>query len=142
MAFTLGALEVTPDITLIAFLLIISFIVFFDFFTKFLEFSLEDSPRYNRMVQNIYKELMQMGIVSFLFVLYESSSEIDSTDTESSNNQSSSNLQWLSALDFSHILLFFVAIYFVVHTFYLIRVSIRTANLYARLNGKFRTIYV
>ena len=126
MGFFLGALEATPDITLISFIIIISFIISFDFFTKFLEFSLEDSPRYMRMVQNIYKELMQMGIISFGFALYQSAS----------SNPTESSLHWLEALDYSHILLFFTAIYFVVHTFYLINVSITTANLYARLHAE------
>jgi hypothetical protein len=125
-AFNLGALESTPSITLGSFVIIIIFILFFEFFTKFLEFTLEDSPRYNRMVQNIYKELMQLGVISFIFALYDSAS----------NGGSGIAYKWLIAIDFSHVLLFFVTIYFVVHTFYLIGVSIRASHLYARLNGK------
>ena len=119
--FALGAMEDYPVVTLISFLVIISFILIFDFFTKYLEFLLEDSPRYNRMVQNIYKELMQMGIISFCFVIFAA--------------QAHDN-PWVISLDFSHILLFFVAIYFVVHTFYLITVSIGASNHYTRLNAE------
>ena len=118
--FSIGAIEEYPLITLLSFLVIIAFILIFDFMTKFLEFILEDSPRYNRMVQNIYKELMQMGIISFCFVIFASSAH---------------GHPWVSALDFAHILLFFVAIYFVVHTFYLIAVSMSASNLYSRLNA-------
>ena len=100
MGFHVGSLEATPVITFASILVVVLFIIFFDFFTKFLEYSLQESPRYNRMVQNIYKELMQMGIISFVFVLYQS------IDAHGDANE------WSSALDFSHILLFFVAIWY------------------------------
>ncbi len=124
MTFSLGALDNTPLITWLWFMIIIAFVVLFDFTINFLEFSLEESPRYSRMVRNIYKELMQMGIISFSVVLYDSSIQ---TNTEENPS--------LAALDFTHVLLFFVALWFVVHTFYLIGESLRTARQYNDMNG-------
>ena len=130
LTFDITALDENSAITVISFLIIISFIILFDFFTKFLEYAFQESPRYKHMVQNIYKELMQMGIISFIFTLYQAF-----------NSESDMYNPWVVQFDFAHIVLFFVAIWFVVHTFYLMGLSILTSNIYAKYNGKLGLCY-
>ncbi len=93
-----------------------SLIVCFDFLTGMLEYFLEGSPNHLKMVRIIYKELMQMGLTSFLYLFYDSIPE--------------KHVQWENSVDFSDTLLFFIAIFFVVHAFYIMRTSISTSKLY------------
>lgn len=151
---------------MISLFVVIGFILTFEFFTGLLEYILEEAPLYSKMVQKIYKELMQMGIVSFLILLYTASGgsseipEVDSSHSSvngsseaggespgtgvgaphqyafrrlSSSQQNSANGQWLLAIDFAHVLLFFVAFFFVSQALYLMAVSINTSQSYIRL---------
>lgn len=115
----LGGLDL--ETTMYSLCIVICFICIFEFATGVLEYSLEEHPLYNRMVQNIYKELMQMGLISFIIVLYESRRETN---------------QWLLSIDFSHMLLFFVALFFVVHAFFLMFLSYRSSKYYLKLNAQ------
>jgi hypothetical protein len=115
---TSGSLDL--NITMYSLCIVICFICMFEFVTGVLEYSLEDHPLYNRMVQNIYKELMQMGLISFVIVLIEANQHVDHT--------------WFLAIDFAHMLLFFVALFFVVHAFYLMFLSYRSSKYHLKLN--------
>ena len=101
MPFAFGIIGVlSPSLASWSLLIIIGFIVSFEFWTKLLEFCLEDSPVYGRMVQTIYKELMQMGIASFIILLYESLVP---------NQDLITAFEWLQCVEFAHIVLFFLA---------------------------------
>jgi hypothetical protein len=74
MGFEFGlANDLDPSISLYCFIAVVIFLIFFDYITGILEFFLERSPLYNRMLQLIYKELMLMGLVSFGVIMYEAS---------------------------------------------------------------------
>lgn len=97
----------------LCFLLVIAFVTCAEFIIGFLEYLLEGNAIYNQMIQKVYKELMLMGIISFLIIMYNASEE----------NPSPTVQLWIKSIDFGHIILFFVAIFFVVHAFLLIHSS-------------------
>ncbi len=68
--------------------------MFFDFLVGLMEYYLEGSQQYNRMVQMIYKELMLMGLVSFTVIMVEAG-QVNSSSEESYH-------QWITGIDFSH----------------------------------------
>ena len=66
MAFSFGiASDLDANITLVSFLGTILFLMIFDFFTGLLEYSVQESPIYTKVVHKIYKELMAMGFVRY-----------------------------------------------------------------------------
>lgn len=69
--------SIDPAKTLIAFLVVIFFIIMFDYTTEILEFFLKDSIIYSKIVQSIYKELMIMGNNSILFLCFDIIIRID-----------------------------------------------------------------
>ena len=81
-------------------MIVIAFIIMFEFSTGFIEFTLGSSPLYMRMVQKIYKELMMMGIISFILTMYEA------VQDDLSDNKH----DWLQAVDVAHYFLFYLAI--------------------------------
>lgn len=95
---SVGHLDI--DVSIISFVCVIVFVVFFDVMIGVLEYFLDGSKLYNRMVQLIYKELMLMGLVSFIILM---SSAFQTAEQASSHTAHI----WLAAVDFSHILLFF-----------------------------------
>ena len=100
------------------FLAVVAFLLTFEFFVGLLEYLVEGSTVYNQMVQKIYKELMIMGLVSFTIVMYEATVQ----------DHSDAVVKVITAIDFNHLLLFFVAIFFVVHAIVLIKVSAGSAK--------------
>ena len=112
--FTFGSIGDIQSVEgTLCFLLVIAFIICAEFIIGFLEYLLEGNPIYNQMIQKVYKELMLMGIISFLIIMYNASEENPSETVE----------LWIISIDFGHIILFFVAIFFVVHAFLLINSS-------------------
>jgi len=76
---------------------------------------------YTHMIQMIYKELMLMGLVTFCVIMYEATPTGGISETEES---------WISAIDFSHVYLFFVTFFFVMHAFYLMFMSVWSSSSY------------
>lgn len=109
-----------PLVAMVSILGIIFFVNIFDFLTGLLEYVLTESPLYSNMVQKIYKELMQMGIISFGVSIYfaadESSNEIKD--------------EWLSGIDCADSLVFVVTLFFVVHAIFLMVISISSSHQY------------
>lgn len=67
MAFNFGYMsEMNIEIATYAFLATIVFLMLAEFLTGALEFAIEGNLVYHQMLQKIYKELMMMGLVSFL----------------------------------------------------------------------------
>jgi hypothetical protein len=111
------------QVTLISFISVILFIVVFDVGTGIMEYFLEGSKLYGKMIQMIYKELMLMGLVSFIVIITEAAQT-------TKLSHSAEGQAWFKAVDFSHILLFFVTFFFVAHAFYLMRASIVSGRKY------------
>jgi hypothetical protein len=111
-----SVVDLDSTITLGTFIGIVAFVVFFDFIIGLMEYFLEGSQLYNRMIQMIYKELMLMGLVSFTVIMIEASQKVNDTSSELYH-------KWISGIDFSHIMLFYLTFFFVAHAFYLMRTS-------------------
>jgi hypothetical protein len=95
MSFKFGlANDLDPSISLYCFLCVVFFLIFFEYLSGVIEFFLEKSPLYNRILQLIYKELMLMGLVSFAVIMYGATqnhdSEHDSSHDTSHNDDSHS----------------------------------------------------
>jgi hypothetical protein len=124
MGFKFGLVgSIDPNISMACLVIVIGFILTFEFVTGLLEYTLEELPLYNRMMQKIYKELMQMGVMSFIIVIYEATNASGSAEEHN----------WILSIDFIHILLFFVAFFFVLHALYLMAVSISSSYSYVKM---------
>mmetsp|Transcript_13050 Transcript_13050/g.21342 ORF Transcript_13050/g.21342 Transcript_13050/m.21342 type:complete len:1003 (-) Transcript_13050:234-3242(-) len=124
MTFYFGILsDIDSDVALTSFILTIMFLATFDFCLGALEFSIKDNPIYNQMLQKIYKELMCMGFVNFIVVLF----------TATNDNERLS--EWIDVIDFVGYMLFFVAIFFVLHSFYIMFMSFHASKRYAQLHS-------
>lgn len=123
MAFEFGVIDnIEPGITVTCLVIVVLFILFFEYSIGITEYLFEGSPVYNIMIKAIYKELMLMGIISFIVVMIEAGQEDLSTTGEN----------WLSGIDFIHILIFYMTIFFVINAFYLMRTSLITSKLNRR----------
>jgi hypothetical protein len=121
MGFEFGYVDSLDARTLLwCFLGVILFVVTMDFSLGLLEHMLSENPLYGQMFRIIYKELMMMGIVSFLIIMYEAS------QTDLTHKQE----EQIKSVDFSHILLFYSTIFFVLHGLVLIRVSVNYRKRY------------
>lgn len=113
--------ELSPPVALGSVLAVIGFILMAEFIIGFLEFTLDESPLYGKMVKLIYRELMLMGIISFILTMYEALfSDASTVVTEKTI--------WLEGIEISHMFLFFLAIFFMTHAGYLMRMSIRVTK--------------
>lgn len=126
--FYFGAISyLDPTKTLICFLFVIAFVITFEVVIGVMEYYLEGSTVYNRMVQMIYKELMLMGVVSFIVIMIQAARTADSYDLAQKGSD------WILGIDYSHIVLFFLTFFFVVHAFYFMRQSILSASRYRNM---------
>ena len=94
------------SISLIA---IVAFTVIFELGTHKLDHHLEGSP-YKEMVDKIYKELTILGFISFgVFMFIQSEAEVDQ--------------DIFLAFEFSHIVIFFAALFFIIEAFFLMALN-------------------
>ena len=122
MGFEFGVItNLNFDITLYCFIAVVSFVIVFEYLIGIMEYFLEGSTLYSHMIQMIYKELMLMGLVTFCVIMYEAKQ--DGAVSETVEN-------WITAIDFSHVYLFFVTFFFVMHAFYLMFMSVWSASSY------------
>jgi hypothetical protein len=122
MGFEFGVItNLDFSITLYCFIAVVSFVIVFEYIIGVMEYFLEGSHLYTHMIQMIYKELMLMGLVTFCVIMYEAS--IDGGISEDEET-------WISAIDFSHVYLFFVTFFFVMHAFYLMFMSMWSSSSY------------
>jgi hypothetical protein len=84
-----------------------------------MEYFLHESL-YSQMIQIIYKELMLMGLVTFCIIVFVASNKAESYKHE----------VYIKGIDFSHVFLFFVTLFFVMQGFYLIIISMLTTKEY------------
>jgi hypothetical protein len=109
--------ELNASVTVQCFVYVVFFIMFFDAFVGVLEYFLQGSPLYHRMIQTIYKELMLMCIVSFIITMILALESYKNTHSEVGT-------KWIKGIEFAHILLFFLTFFFVGHALFLMRKSI------------------
>ena len=102
---------IDPVIGTVAMIFVVLFIIFFEYVVDLVNLIEEGSPSTFHMIQKVFKELMNMGLVSFIIVMFETSRYATSAENV------------VLAVDYSHILLFFTVIYYVLHAFILIRLS-------------------
>ena len=122
MGFEFGAAtSLDYIVTLYCFFIVVAFVITMEYVIGIMEYFLESSKLYTNMVQMIYKELMLMGLVTFAVIMYEA---------EHAHGVTSDEEKWLEAIDFSHIFLFFVTFFFVLHAFFLMYQSSQAAKKY------------
>lgn len=127
MGFEFGLIDdLDSEIEVYSFIVVVAFILLFEYSLGVMEYLLEGSLVFNRMVQAIYRELMLMGVITFGILLFEASRQ----------NQADLEHTWILAIDFAHILLFFITVFFVMIALFLMKAAISTKYLYRRLNGE------
>lgn len=119
--------ELNARVTVMSFIVVVFFIIVFDAIIGVIEYFLEGSKLYHRILQTIYKELMTMGLLSFSISMILALEDPEVTHSKEGD-------KWIKGIEFSHILLFFLTFFFVGHAFVLIRKSILSRSFY-------RTVY-
>jgi hypothetical protein len=126
MGFEVGQINTLDPFTgMITLFLVIVFILFFKWLTGILEYCVQGSLIYNRMIQKIYKELMQMGLISFTVICFEAQS----------GEKEGKIKEWTTSINFVHVLLFCLALFFVLHSLYLIAISFSISRHYLKFHG-------
>ena len=112
MGFQFGRINsMNVDLGTECFALIIAFLIFFEYFVGLVDTLEENSPTAYKMIQKLFKELMVMGVISF-------SIEMLGTTTAYYSHH-----DVVEAISVAHIILFFMAIFYVLHAFLLILLS-------------------
>lgn len=106
-------------ITFYCFLAVVFFVILFEYCTEIMEYFLHESL-YSQMIQIIYKELMLMGLVTFCIIVFVASNK----------DEAYKHAVYIKGIDFSHVFLFFVTLFFVMQGFYLIIISMLTTKEY------------
>lgn len=125
MGFEFGVIRhLDFKITLFCFVLVVAFVILVEYVLGIMEYFMEGSRLYTKMVRMIYKELMLMGMLTFCVMMYEAvpADEEDVIQKE-----------WLESIDFSQVYLFFVTFFFVMHAFYLMMMSVSAVTEYRLL---------
>jgi hypothetical protein len=113
MGFQFGLMDtIDASHVLESFVLVVVFVVCFEYSTGILDEVL--TSHYSHIMEVIYKELTIMGVISFIVIMYEASHSDLTTEEE----------KIIVSMDFAHIVLFYMTIFFVIHAFALIRISL------------------
>lgn len=122
MGFEFGVVQKLDfKVTLYCFVIVVAFVIGVEYVLGILEYFLEGSRLYTKMMHMIYKELMLMGMLTFCVMMYEAVPADKDNIVE---------VEWLEAIDFSHVYLFFVTFFFVSHAFYLMAMSVSAVSEY------------
>ena len=123
--YQLGVIAFVPAaLGAISFITVIIFIGCFEYITDILDELHEDYHAAYQMVQAVYKELMVMGFMSFSIAMIQTIPGVQSHGTS----------PWIIAIDFAHVVLFFTAIFYVIHAVFLILLSVYLSKLYCKLH--------
>jgi hypothetical protein len=134
MGFQCGVVrELDFQVTFYCFTLVVAFVILAEYVLGTVEYFMEGSRLYSKMLKMIYKELMIMGMLTFCVMMYESTPE-DKEDVIAE--------EWLAAVDFSQVYLFFVTFFFVMHAFYLMIKSATAASEYRLLFSESTTTVI
>ena len=104
------------------FIAIISFLIAFEYVIDIVQSLKAISPTSYQIIQKLFKELMIMGVVSF------------STEMLGTSSSYETHHDFVTAISVTHIVLFFMAIFYVLHAFLLILLSRTVASEYERYN--------
>jgi hypothetical protein len=126
MGFVFGMIESLPfDIGSLGFICVLVFLILFEYLTSAIDYLDDYYPAAYKMIQKVYKEMMIMGVVSFSVSMINTSKVLASKkDGES----------WILSVDFAHVCLFFMALFFVVHACVLIFLSISLSTEYQQIH--------
>lgn len=104
--FQFGVVQFIPvDVGTVALLIILLIVLSFESFTAYLEDIKETDPMIYVIIQRVYKELTILGLIVFLLELYEAHKP-----------RSADERDYRAAIDYVHVLLFFMALAFVIHS--------------------------
>lgn len=118
MAFVFGQVDyLNATTTVVCFMLVIAFVVVVDYILGVTEHLLADNPIYDRIFRILYKELMMMGLITFLVIMLEALYE-------------GASHEFYVSIDFAHILVFFQTLFFAFFAVLLIRMSFVYAKKY------------
>lgn len=118
MAFVFGQVDyLNATTTVVCFMLVIAFVVIVDYILGVTEHLLADNPIYDRIFRILYKELMMMGLITFLVIMLEALYE-------------GASHEFYVSIDFAHILVFFQTLFFAFFAVLLIRMSFVYAKKY------------
>ena len=115
------AIEIKKGVS--AFILVVTFVVIFEIIMNTIDYLRDYYPSTYQAMQKLNKELMIMGTISFSILMIESLLDLEQ------------HKDWVVAIDHAHILLFFSAIFLVLHAGALIFDSMRLGTLYARFHN-------
>jgi len=112
MGFQFGSVNsLETRLGTVCLIVIVVFLVIFEYITKVVEYLKDENNSTYLMIQKIFKEWMIMGVVSFSISMFGASVTIGKGE------------EVIETIDFVHMLLFFVALFFVVNAFILIHVA-------------------
>lgn len=117
-------IEIDPELGSLAFAATIIFLLLFEFLIGALEYSFEGRPIHTKMLQKIYKELMIMGFVSFAITMYTAAKD-----------HSPEVYHVIEIFDFVHYVIFFICIFFVAHSLYIMLQSLLASKQYEKLHS-------
>lgn len=133
MAYEFGAFEHISAVRATAALMLVTcFIITFEYLSKLVDQLQEEYAYFHNMIQRLFKELTIMGIVSFIVVMYETSA--GPSPSGDGAHQTNDQHEWLQAVDTVHIMLFFMALFYVLHGFLLIIISILITSEYSKFH--------
>lgn len=118
MGFVFGQIDyLNATTTVVCFMMVIAFVVIVDYILGITEHLLADNPIYDKIFRILYKELMMMGLITFLVIMLEALYE-------------GATHEFYVSIDFAHILVFFQTLFFALFAILLIRMSFIYAKKY------------
>lgn len=113
MSFQFGSsIQLDPTISLYSLLCVVAFVLFFDYLSCMVEYFLGNSKLHQAMLHSIYREIMLMGLLAFASMTYKAAVSNNDPGDDSIDGQI------FNSLDFATMLMFWITIFLVLHTFY------------------------
>lgn len=129
MSYQFGiAVSLDPLLSIYSLLCVIAFLIFFDYFACMIEYFLDKTSIYKQMIQSVYREIMLMGLVSFAIMVYKAGISNNDPGDDSTTGQV------FSSLDFAQMLLFWVTLFQVAHSFYFMILTVWNEERYHLYN--------
>lgn len=115
------------DFTLVAVCIaaIVAFTIAFEIGLGNLERKLESYPLYDEMLQHVIKEVMILGLISFSLFMLEQFEVVNLSDE--------AQKKWVIGFEFSHILIFYMAVFFIAKSAVVVRVCSFSSRQWSRL---------
>ncbi|CAM9741303.1 unnamed protein product [Chrysoparadoxa australica] len=100
----------------LCFMVLIGVTVVFEFIVEKLEEALHEAEHYRAMLDKVFKELALLGLISFIVFVFETTGALQAVGGDS----------WLLSFEYAHILLFFVAMAYVLQALMLMLLVVRS----------------